>query len=85
MSVPRTVFGPRKVKAALTRTSKISSFVGIPIRFPIITSNLALDLDLKIFDENGVRNLKSEADMCATATPKTEVPPQFFCPPPLGV
>ena len=84
MSVPRTVFGPRKMKVALARTSKVSSFVGIPIRFPIITSNLALDLDLKIFDGNGVRTLKSEADVCATATPKTEVP-QSFCPPPLGV
>ncbi|HUF10342.1 MAG TPA: S8 family serine peptidase [Rhodothermales bacterium] len=48
VSVPSTFLGPRNVKVALAWTSKLSKFLGI-----LYTSNLAVDLDLKIFDENG--------------------------------
>ena len=48
VSVPGTFLGPRKVKVALAWTSKVSRFLGI-----IYMSNLTVDLDLKIFDENG--------------------------------
>lgn len=49
VSVPNWVFGPRKIKVALAWTSKIWSFLGI------YTSNLAVDLDLKVYDENGLQ------------------------------
>ena len=48
--VPRTVLGPRNVKVALAWTSKVSSFLGL-----LYTSNLTVDLDLKIYDGNGVQ------------------------------
>ena len=50
VSVPNFVFGPRNVKVALAWTSKVSSFLGL-----LYTSNLTVDLDLKIFDENGAQ------------------------------
>jgi hypothetical protein len=50
VSVPNTVFGPRDVKVALAWTSKVSSFLGV-----LYTSNLTVDLDLKILDENGIQ------------------------------
>ncbi len=50
VSVPGTVFGPRKVKVALAWTSKVSSFLGL-----LYTSNLTVDLDLKIYDGNGAQ------------------------------
>jgi hypothetical protein len=48
--VPDTLFGPRNVKVALAWTSKVSSFLGL-----LYTSNLTVDLDLQIFDGNGVQ------------------------------
>lgn len=48
--VPKTIFGPRNVKVALAWTSKPLSFFGI-----LYTSILTVDLDLKIYDENGVQ------------------------------
>lgn len=50
VSVPNWVFGPRNVKVALAWTSKVSSFLGL-----LYTSNLTVDLDLKIYDENGIQ------------------------------
>lgn len=50
IAVPGTIFGPRNVKVALAWTSKVSSFLGL-----FYTSSLAVDLDLKVFDENGVQ------------------------------
>jgi hypothetical protein len=48
--VPGFILGPRNVKVALAWTSKISSFLGL-----IYTSNLTVDLDLKVFDGSGVQ------------------------------
>jgi Subtilase family len=48
--IPRTVLGPRNVKVALAWTSKVGTFLGL-----LYTSKLTVDLDLKIFDENGVQ------------------------------
>ena len=50
VSVANTVFGPRNVKVALAWTSKVSSSLG-----SLYTSNLTVDLDLKIYDGNGVQ------------------------------
>lgn len=50
VSVPNWWFGPRNVKVALAWTSKVSSFLGL-----LYTSNLTVDLDLKIYDGNGVQ------------------------------
>ncbi|MGH7491836.1 MAG: S8 family serine peptidase [bacterium] len=50
VSVPNTIFGPRNVKVALAWTSKVSSVLGL-----LYTSNLTVDLDLKIYDENGLQ------------------------------
>ena len=50
VSVPSTVFGPRNMKVALAWTSKVSSVLGL-----LYTSNLSVDLDLKIYDANGVQ------------------------------
>jgi hypothetical protein len=50
VSVPSTVFGPRNVKVALAWTSKVWSFLGL-----LYTSDLTVDLDLKIFDEHGAQ------------------------------
>ena len=50
VSVPNWVFGPRNVKVALAWTSKVSKILGL-----LYTSNLAVDLDLKIYDGNGVQ------------------------------
>ncbi len=54
IQVPRFWFGPRHVKVALAWDSKVStiSFLGITIP---ISSQLKLDLDLKIFDKNGTQ------------------------------
>lgn len=49
VSVPNWFFGPRNIKVALAWTSKIWRFLGIYI------SNLAVDLDLKIYDEDGLQ------------------------------
>jgi hypothetical protein len=49
VSLPSWVFGPRNVKVALAWTSKVSSSGGL------YTSNLTVDLDLKIYDGNGVQ------------------------------
>lgn len=48
--IPGYILGPRNVKVALAWTSQVSSFLGL-----IYTSNLTVDLDLKVFDENGVQ------------------------------
>ena len=48
--MPGFILGPRNVKVALAWTSKVSSFLGL-----IYTSNLTVDLDLKVFDESGVQ------------------------------
>ena len=48
--VPNTIFGPRNVKVALAWTSKVSSILGL-----LYTSSLTVDLDLKIYDGNGVQ------------------------------
>jgi len=48
--VPRFIFGPRKVKVALAWTAKVSRLLGI-----FYTSNLTVDLDLKVFDETGAQ------------------------------
>jgi hypothetical protein len=52
VTVPNSAlwFGPRNVKVALAFTSKIASFLGL-----IYSSNLAVDLDLKVFDDNGAQ------------------------------
>ncbi len=50
VSVPNWIFGPRKIKVALAWTSKVSRFLGL-----LYTSNLAVDLDLKVYDENGAQ------------------------------
>lgn len=47
--VPKFFLGPRNVKVALAWTSKVSSFLGL-----IYSSNLTVDLDLKIYDEHGL-------------------------------
>lgn len=48
LRVPNTYFGPRTVKVALAWTSRISSVFGMPI-----SSNLAVDLDLRVLDAGG--------------------------------
>lgn len=50
VSVSSSIFGPRNVKVALAWTSQVMSILGL-----FYTSNLTVDLDLKIFDENGVQ------------------------------
>jgi hypothetical protein len=54
IQVPSFWFGPRHVKVALAWDSKVStiSFFGITIP---ISSQLKVDLDLKIFDKNGTQ------------------------------
>ena len=54
IQVPRFWFGPRHVKVALAWDSKVStiSFFGITIP---LSSQLKVDLDLKIFDKNGTQ------------------------------
>jgi hypothetical protein len=48
VTVPSWIFGPRNVKVALAWTSKVSSIFGL-----LYTSDLSVDLDLKVFDQNG--------------------------------
>jgi hypothetical protein len=50
VQVPGFWWGPRHVKVALAWTSKVSSFLGL-----IFGSQLTVDLDLKVFDENGTQ------------------------------
>jgi hypothetical protein len=45
-------FGPRHVKVALAWDSKVSTFEFFGFTFPI-SSQLTVDLDLKVFDQNG--------------------------------
>ncbi len=47
IKVPSNWWGPRHVKATLAWTSKVSSVLGL-----VFGSNLTVDLDLKVFDEN---------------------------------
>ncbi len=54
IQVPRFWFGPRHVKVALAWDSKVSTFSFFGITIPI-SSQLKLDLDLKIFDKNGTQ------------------------------
>lgn len=48
--LPNWILGPRKVKVALAWTSKVSSFLGL-----VYSSQLTVDLDLKIYDSNNVQ------------------------------
>jgi hypothetical protein len=50
VKVPNFWWGPRHVKIALAWTSKVSSFFGL-----LFGSKLTVDLDLKVFDENGTQ------------------------------
>lgn len=52
--IPSGVLGPRKVKVALAWTSKVSTFSILGLTIPL-TSKLTVDLDLKIFDQNGAQ------------------------------
>jgi len=50
VAIPKTVLGSRHVKVALAWSSSVGSFLDW-----FYSSNLTVDLDLKIFDENGVQ------------------------------
>jgi hypothetical protein len=52
VQVPSFWFGPRHVKVALAWNSKVTTFSIFGITIPL-SSQLKLDLDLKIFDKNG--------------------------------
>ena len=52
IAVPRFVFGPRHVKVALAWDSKVTKFSLLGIEIPL-TSQLTVDLDLKVFDSRG--------------------------------
>jgi hypothetical protein len=52
IQVPRFWFGPRHVKVALAWDSKITTLSIFGIELPL-SSQLTVDLDLKIFDKNG--------------------------------
>jgi Subtilase family len=54
IQVPRFWFGPRHVKVALAWDSKVSTFSFFGFTIPI-SSQLKVDLDLKIFDKNGTQ------------------------------
>ena len=54
IQVPQFWFGPRHVKVALAWDSKVTTFSIFGITIPL-SSQLTLDLDLKIFDRNGVQ------------------------------
>ena len=54
IQVPRFWFGPRHVKVALAWDSKVTTFSILGITIPL-SSQLTVDLDLKIFDRNGVQ------------------------------
>jgi hypothetical protein len=53
VKVPSFWRGSRHVKVALAWTSKVSSFSS-PL-FELFSSNLSVDLDLKVFDDNGTQ------------------------------
>jgi len=48
VAVPNWFLGPRNVKVALAWTSKVANFLGL-----IYTSQLTVDLDLKVYDSSG--------------------------------
>lgn len=50
VAVPGSWLGPRNVRVALAWTSRVASFLGL-----FFTSKLTVDLDLKVFDENGAQ------------------------------
>lgn len=52
IQVPRSFFGPRHVKVALAWNSKVTKFSLLGIEIPL-TSQLTVDLDLKVFDSRG--------------------------------
>jgi hypothetical protein len=52
--VPDFFFGPRHVKVALAWVSKVTTFSIFGIEIPL-SSQLTVDLDLKVFDANGVQ------------------------------
>ncbi|MGH2817690.1 MAG: S8 family serine peptidase [Actinomycetota bacterium] len=52
IQVPSFWFGPRHVKVALAWDSKVTTFSVLGIEIPL-TSQLSVDLDLKIFDSSG--------------------------------
>jgi len=54
IKVPSFFFGPRHVKVALTWTSKITELNLLGIKLPL-SSNLTVDLDLKIYDSHGIQ------------------------------
>jgi hypothetical protein len=54
VALPRFFWGPRKVKVALAWTSAVSR-IDLPFVGPLFFSNLAVDLDLKVFDSNGAQ------------------------------
>jgi hypothetical protein len=54
IQVPQFWFGPRHVKVALAWDSKVTTFSFLGITFPL-SSQLQVDLDLKIFDKNGAQ------------------------------
>jgi hypothetical protein len=54
IQVPSFWFGPRHVKVALAWDSKVTIFSIFGIKIPL-SSQLTVDLDLKIFDKNGTQ------------------------------
>ena len=52
VTVPNVYWGPRNVKVALCWTSKVGR-VKLPFFAPFYSSNLTVDLDLKVFDKSG--------------------------------
>jgi Subtilase family len=54
IQVPSFWFGPRHVKVALAWDSKVTTFSLLGIEIPL-TSQLTVDLDLKVFDSSGAQ------------------------------